>query len=78
MTNGSLSYEPLAFRVVILKFLTCNELYDQVPVTQKFGLPEIEEFAYCGATKLTRRGQYFFTPLVYNVDSYSLLSLVPC
>ncbi|XP_047161297.1 uncharacterized protein LOC124831368 [Vigna umbellata] len=40
----------------------------KVPATQKFGLPEIEEFAYCGANKLTRRGQYLFFPLVYNVD----------
>jgi len=61
--NGCLSYESLAFRVVIIKFLTCNELYDQV-----LGLPEIEEFAYCGANKLTRRGQHLFFPLVYNVD----------
>ncbi|CAJ1933315.1 unnamed protein product [Sphenostylis stenocarpa] len=29
----------------------------KVSVTQKFGLPEIEEFAYCGANELTRRGK---------------------
>ncbi|KAK8463849.1 hypothetical protein PHAVU_011G055100 [Phaseolus vulgaris] len=27
----------------------------KVPVTQKFGLPEIEDFAYCGGNELTRR-----------------------
>ncbi|KAG4973923.1 hypothetical protein AAZX31_11G125900 [Glycine max] len=29
----------------------------KVPVTHKFGLPEIEEFAYCGAKELTQCGK---------------------
>jgi len=56
--NGCVSYESWALRVVMIRFLTCDELYDQVPVTKKFGLPAIEDFAYCGANELTRRGQY--------------------
>ena len=40
--NGCLSYESWALRVVIIRFLTCNELYDQVPVTPNSATSFIE------------------------------------